>query len=378
MSNRKKTIVFISNESKLFGAPKVLLNIVNYFQTTQRYDLLVVCPTDGPFKTALDQNHIRTLVPDCLKNYYIHVGQSKYFLLKLLQRIYDNLKLLIYFIQLSKYFPDSIIYTNTSVVRYIAIPALLSKAKLVWHIHEYFNDPIKQKFHSLLIENCADKILLNSPDLAQFMKFSKKGQQKTICLKYFPVLEPKANQLKKSIKPKYDLIFAGRISLEKGVLDLLKAAKKYLEIKQTLSVFIIGLFVDKDKETILTYFEKNNLDKHVTFHDFDVEVNKYILDSKVVVLPSYRESMPLILGEAVMLEKPVICTDVGNVRSIIVHNKNGVVVEPGNVKALTDAMKQILEEQNYKRFVAGTREKKKEILSDSSSYKIFEEIINNL
>jgi len=151
MSNTNKTIIFISNESKLFGAPKILLNIINYFHSTRKYTIQVVCPADGPMKSVLDEKGIKTITPACLRNYYSHISQPGHFLIKLILRIYDNLRLLFYFTRFLKKTTNAVIYANTSVVRYIALPALLTKTKLIWHIEEYFENQLKQRFHSFLI-----------------------------------------------------------------------------------------------------------------------------------------------------------------------------------------------------------------------------------
>jgi glycosyltransferase involved in cell wall biosynthesis len=54
------------------------------------------------------------------------------------------------------------------------------------------------------------------------------------------------------------------------------------------------------------------------------------------VLASAWEGMPLVVGEAMAMEKPVVATDVGGVRELV--GKAGVIVPPGNSEALAAAM----------------------------------------
>lgn len=65
------------------------------------------------------------------------------------------------------------------------------------------------------------------------------------------------------------------------------------------------------------------------------------------VLPSFHENLPLVLLEASACGKPLIGTYCGGSESII-NEKNGLVVEPGNVDALYGAMEDMyLNHQRY-------------------------------
>jgi len=379
MSNSKNTILFISNESKLLGATNVLLHIIDYLHATQKYNILVSCPpTEGHFKEILQQKNITTFTPNCLRDYYFHISKPAFLPIRILRRIIDNLKLLFFFYQFLSKNKSTIVYANTSAVRYIALPALLSRTRLLWHVHEYSTKPLKQKFHSLLIKLCSDKIIVHSPFLISKMGISERGQKKVIFFRYFTILERKEYPETEFNRLSYDLIFAGKIGFEKGVLDLLSAVKNVVEIKPDLKVALAGVFVDKDKDLVLSFVEKHRLENHITFCGFVPDLNRAILDSKVVVLPTYRDYMPILVMEALLLEKPVICTDVGDIRSIVTHNKNGIIISPGNVQQLTDAILQILDEEAYQRFVLGARAQKAELLSDANDYEKIEQAIDNL
>jgi glycosyltransferase involved in cell wall biosynthesis len=67
------------------------------------------------------------------------------------------------------------------------------------------------------------------------------------------------------------------------------------------------------------------------------------------ILPSFHENLPLVLLEASACGKPLIGTYCGGSESII-HEKNGLVVEPGNIDALYDAMVDMY--LNYQRYSA--------------------------
>ena len=81
--------------------------------------------------------------------------------------------------------------------------------------------------------------------------------------------------------------------------------------------------------------------------------------------------------KAVLLEKPVISTDVGDISSIIKHNVNGIIVKPGNIEQLTDAIIRILDESTYNQFISGVKKEKTIILSDRTDFQILEKVIDN-
>ena len=372
-----KEIIFISHESKLLGAPKVLLHIIKYFHSLNKYNLLVICPGEGPFKEAIDSENYSVLIPACLRNYYEHIIRPGSSVIKFLKRIFDNVKLFFYFFRFFTQHKNSIVYANTSVVRYVAFPALLSRTTLLWHVHEYSVNPLKQRFHSFLIKHCANRIILHSPYLVSRMKLNKQEQRKVVFFRYPTILESQNYYQTESHQPSYDLIFAGKIGLEKGVLDLLKAITNVVKIKKDLKVVMTGLFIENDRELILDFMAENKLNKYITLPGFVPDLNKYILDSKVVVLPTYRDYFPLLLLEAVILEKPVISTDVGDISSIIAHNINGIIVAPGNIQQLTDAIIRIFDESTYNQFIIGAKKKKAKILSDRGDFQKLEQIIDN-
>ena len=376
MSSSKKTIIFISNEAKLFGAPKVLLHIIKYFHSLKQHNIIVICPEEGLFTNELTAEHIPFIVPENLKKYYRHISQPGNLVLKALKRIYDNLRLFCYFWRLFKSHLNPIVYANTSVVRYIAFPALISNATLLWHVHEYFDNPLKRWFHSFLIGNFTDYIIAHSPTLISQFHFSQRQiQQKVLYFRNSSAFDKEILTRIDSNTIEYDLLYAGRISLQKGVLDLLKAIAKLTEMKPNLKAIILGLFAEDDKQVIMDFVAENRLENHVTFPGFKTDVYQYILKSRVVVLPTYRESFGMILLEALLLERPVIATKVGDIPNMVIHNNNGFLIEPGNIGQLTEAIDRILDEKEYERLKAGTRLMKLDLLSQSDDYQILRQVI---
>lgn len=67
-----------------------------------------------------------------------------------------------------------------------------------------------------------------------------------------------------------------------------------------------------------------------------------ILDSRVLVLPSFAENLPIVLMEALALERPVIATQIAGIPELVENGVCGWLVAPGDVEALASAIRDAL------------------------------------
>ncbi|MFZ1814541.1 MAG: glycosyltransferase family 4 protein [Rhizobiaceae bacterium] len=127
-----------------------------------------------------------------------------------------------------------------------------------------------------------------------------------------------------------------------GMMRDLKGADLFLEA--------IALLRDRNGRTVRAHFvgdgpdkpryEKDiarlGLQKQVTVHDA-MPARRAFAMARTVVVPSRAESMPYIVLEAIAAGKPIIATNVGGIPEIFAK-ESGLLVEPGSVTALGDAM----------------------------------------
>jgi glycosyltransferase involved in cell wall biosynthesis len=78
--------------------------------------------------------------------------------------------------------------------------------------------------------------------------------------------------------------------------------------------------------------------RNVVFTGFVQNVGDYLAAFDMFVLPSNREGIGSILLDAMERGLPVIASSVGGVPDIIHHEKNGLLIERGNVAQLRDAV----------------------------------------
>ena len=63
-------------------------------------------------------------------------------------------------------------------------------------------------------------------------------------------------------------------------------------------------------------------------------IGRVILKTKIFLLPSYIESLPISILEAMENSVPVISTNVGGIPSQVKHNYSGYLIKPGDIKNL--------------------------------------------
>jgi glycogen(starch) synthase len=67
-----------------------------------------------------------------------------------------------------------------------------------------------------------------------------------------------------------------------------------------------------------------------------------IVDSSVIVLPSYYEIFGNVILESYACSKPVIASDVQSMKDLVIDGKTGLLFSPGNVDQLANAISRIV------------------------------------
>lgn len=138
------------------------------------------------------------------------------------------------------------------------------------------------------------------------------------------------------------LLFVGRITVDKGVRELLKAFRNVKDILNDVHLVVVGQFDSGSGVAgAISQSEIKGLPSvHVIGYSDCPEAYMAIAD--VLCLPSYREGFGTVIIEAAAMGLPAIGTAIYGLSDAIVHGETGLLVERGNAEELAGAIRLLL------------------------------------
>jgi len=127
-----------------------------------------------------------------------------------------------------------------------------------------------------------------------------------------------------------EILYAGRLSPEKGVRELVAAA-------DGLPLVVVGDGPLRDEVPGALGFLP---------HD---ELEQRYGRAAVVACPSHREGFGVVCAEAMAHARPVVAGDVGGLRDLVGNEETGLLVPPGDVAALREALTRLLDDAGLRR-----------------------------
>lgn len=130
------------------------------------------------------------------------------------------------------------------------------------------------------------------------------------------------------------IVAIGRLHPQKGHEYLLRAARKIIPRMKNLKFLIIG--DGPMKESLESCSERLGIKENVVFTGKRDDVKDILYLSDISVVSSVREGFSNAVLEAMACGKPVVATDVGGNKEIIIDGKNGFIVSSRDEDALAD------------------------------------------
>ena len=132
------------------------------------------------------------------------------------------------------------------------------------------------------------------------------------------------------------VLFIARFTSHKQPLALINAFREALPQIPDMHLLLVG---DGDqKAEAKEMVESAGLNDKVTFQSFRQDVPDVLAAADIFVLPSLWEGLPIGLLEAMAMGKAVIATNVDGTKEVVQDQQNGLLIEAGNIPALTDAL----------------------------------------
>ena len=205
--------------------------------------------------------------------------------------------------------------------------------------------PLQRKFLSSV-----DRIVATSPNYFQTSRVLQTYNEKVEIIpigldeKSYPqVDDERTTYWRKKINSTF-FLFVGVLRYYKGLHIAIEAAKN-----AAYKIVIVG--AGPIEQELKVQAEKEGIN-NILFLGYLDDIDKVALLSicRGVVFPSYlrSEAFGVTLLEGAMYAKPLISVEIGSGMSYVnIHNKTGLQVTPGNVKAFRDAMDKLYKDEAY-------------------------------
>lgn len=212
---------------------------------------------------------------------------------------------------------------------------------------------IKKGDAALIYERHASMRLNNSKVQSFLMKLGGLMYDKVVVLTQYNLSEWLGNNQvvipnpisflpqEKSLLKEKRIICVGSISHNKGYDLLIEAWKR---IAKDCPGWNIDIFGKGDTSTYQKMINEYNLQDSIHFRGTTDHVQKEMLNSSFLILPSRSEGFGMVLIEAMACGLPCISFDCPcGPRDIIEDGKNGILVPPENIYVLAESIKKLIQ-----------------------------------
>ncbi|KFF22138.1 glycosyltransferase [Chryseobacterium sp. JM1] len=347
MAAKKKILIRIGS-LRHGGAEKVLINFLkNLPEDKYEVDLLINLYTGMYIKEVPSWVKLHYL----LKGEMITTNKPHEIPVKAFRVLYQKMflwfpSLLYKFVLKDKKYDVEIGAIHGMYRELLSSPQKDSK-KIIWiqndifNLKEYTQDVIRQLFQF-------DRILVISNKLKEEMqKVAQNDREKQAVVKIFNPID-KQDTLKKANTAIDDYPFSndiptfitiGTVYRQKGYDRLLDVHKKLIDEGLKHQIIIIGDGFEFEKTQ--TQLNELGLQETVKMLGFRSNPYPYLKKADFYVMSSRHEGFPTIIAEALILNKPVVSTDVSGIKDLLQDGKLGLIM-PNSEDGIYEGMKKFL------------------------------------
>jgi len=137
-------------------------------------------------------------------------------------------------------------------------------------------------------------------------------------------------------------VYTGRLHPDKGLLDLVNAWRPIAERWPAARLWLVG--EGPQREDLFRRISDIDLKYRICLPGAFDDTEDVLQAADMFILPSYSEGMSLSLLEAMGAGIPVVASDITGNRALVTHEESGLLVPPRDVRGLSLAMTQLLEQ----------------------------------
>lgn len=347
---KNKKIAFYIGSLNKGGAERVITNLAEYFYS-KGYQVWMITKFRAKVEYPISEGIIR-VIADLTKEE--EKGRIRNFfnrtlkLRKIIKEIHPDV--VVSFIGKSN-------LRTIAATRGTGIPAVVSVRS---NPSREIGSGLKRWFTFLLFR-MAEGVVLQTTEAKEF--FPKRIQKKAIVLQNS--LNPEFIRPTYTGEKRKEIVSVGRIDNNKNQKMLIEA---FAPLAKEFPEWNVILYGDGSaREELERRVKELGLETRIVFQGVQADIPEKIEGASIFVLSSKQEGMPNALIEAMVLGLAVVSTNCpcGGPRDLIESGKNGLLIPVDDTKALADALKQLMEDEEIRnRISANAMQLKEKVLPE--------------
>jgi glycosyltransferase involved in cell wall biosynthesis len=155
-------------------------------------------------------------------------------------------------------------------------------------------------------------------------------------------------------------LFIGRLLRDKGIVELVEAARMLRSELPEARVQLLGPLDDGNRTSITQDQLRSWVSEGVVeYLGATGDVRPFVAAATAVVLPSYREGMPRSLLEGAAMARPLIAAEAPGSRDIVEEGVTGLLCQVRDARSLADAMLRLAKMTAEQRMALGEAARRK-------------------
>lgn len=301
MNQMKKKVLHLLESNRFSGAENVASQIIELYFDDPKYEM-AYCSTDGPIRETIEGKNIPFF------------GMN-YISFKEVNRV------------IKEYKPD-IIHAHDMRASVIAT-IVGGKVPIVSCVHNnnYESRVLSLKSIVFFIASYKiRKIIWVSKSAMNDYFFSKYIKRKSIVMENIINEKTVKNKVKDDEKEySHDIIFLGRITDLKNPKRLMSIISQIKEKVPDVKIAIVG--TGDMEEYVKNYITQHELYNNVIMYGFQRNPYKILANSKMMIMTSKTEGIPMCVLEAQALGIPIVSTPVGGIPDVVVNQLTGFLTD---------------------------------------------------
>ena len=224
------------------------------------------------------------------------------------------------------------------------------KGKKILSIHGIFSNQIND-LHGKTLASISSKYERNALKWADAITvISKEAFDYYTDLGYNVFQVPNAidiSSLETNVDKRYSkqIIFAGRLSHEKGIDSLISISQK---LTDDIHLIILGAGPEEKKINDLV---KNHKNIHFFGYKNKNQTISLIRGSDILIHPSLHEGISSTVLEGMACKTAIIASDVGGNKELIENNVNGITIKPHNIDSFVEQIMNLFDDEQLRKLL---------------------------